>query len=56
LIINSARYMDACWRYARVNRPGHWLPLVAPDAVADLAIDWLDGSVTGRCGLALALS
>jgi len=42
-MVNSSRYMDAPWRYARLDGVGHWLALEAPDAVADLAIDWLDG-------------
>jgi pimeloyl-ACP methyl ester carboxylesterase len=41
-MINSAKYVDATWRYARVDGVGHWLALEAPDAVADLAIDWLN--------------
>ena len=43
-MIGSAKYVDAPWRYARLEGVGHWLPLEAPDAVADLAIEWLDGA------------
>ena len=38
-MIGSAKYVDAPWRYARLEGVGHWLPLEAPDAVADLAIE-----------------
>lgn len=38
----SKRYMDAPFRYRRIERAGHWLPLHAPDAVCALATDWFD--------------
>lgn len=43
-MVNSAKYMDAPWRYTRLEGLGHWLPLEAPDAVADIAIEWWTGS------------
>jgi pimeloyl-ACP methyl ester carboxylesterase len=40
-MVNSARYMAAEWRYARLDGLGHWAPLEAPERVAELALDWL---------------
>ena len=39
---NSEKYMDADWRYERLDGVGHWIPLEAPDALADLTLEWLD--------------
>jgi pimeloyl-ACP methyl ester carboxylesterase len=44
-MINSGNYVDAAWRYARLDGVGHWLALEAPDAVGDLATDWFDGAI-----------
>jgi pimeloyl-ACP methyl ester carboxylesterase len=46
-MFHSGEYMDAPWRFVRLDGPGHWLPLEAPDAVADLAIAWFEGSKNG---------
>lgn len=45
-MVNSARYMDADWRYERLEGFGHWAPLQAPQQLAALILDWLgpDGS------------
>jgi pimeloyl-ACP methyl ester carboxylesterase len=40
-MVNSERYMDADWRYERLEGFGHWAALQAPDQVADLILDWL---------------
>lgn len=40
-MVNSGRYVDAEWRYARLEGPGHWAQLEAPERVADLALEWL---------------
>jgi pimeloyl-ACP methyl ester carboxylesterase len=40
-MVNSGRYMDADWRYERLEGFGHWAPLQAPDQVADLILEWL---------------
>lgn len=42
-MVNSANYMDAPWRYIRLDGRGHWPLLEAPDAVADAAIEWWTG-------------
>jgi pimeloyl-ACP methyl ester carboxylesterase len=36
----SERQMDGAWRYERIERAGHWLPLEQPERVAALALDW----------------
>lgn len=37
----SARAMDAPWRYERLDGAGHWIPLEHPDRLAELALGWL---------------
>lgn len=39
-MLNSARRMDAPWRYERIAGAAHWLPLEQPDRIAALALDW----------------
>lgn len=39
-MLNSARRMDAPWRYERIAGAAHWLPLAQPARIAALAIDW----------------
>ena len=34
--------MDADWRYERLDGVGHWIPIEAPDVLADLTLEWLD--------------
>jgi pimeloyl-ACP methyl ester carboxylesterase len=29
------------WRYERIEGPGHWMQLEAPDAVNELLVDFL---------------
>ena len=36
----SGRFMDAPFRYQRLERVGHWLPLHAPEVVSRLALDF----------------
>ena len=38
----SGKYVDADWRYERLDGVGHWIPLEAPDVLADLTLEWLD--------------
>ena len=40
------------WRYERIDGPGHWMQLEAPDAVNELLLDFLPGiglSPSGKC-------
>lgn len=37
---NSAKYMEAEWRYERIENSSHWIPLDQPEKTAQLAIDW----------------
>lgn len=36
----SGRRMAAHWRYERIERAGHWLPMERPEEIAGLATDW----------------
>ena len=46
-MINSARYVDAPFRYERLARVGHWTPLDAPDRVSALLLDFFAGAGEG---------
>jgi len=37
----SAAYVSGTWRYERLEGPGHWLQLEAPDALNELLVDFL---------------
>jgi pimeloyl-ACP methyl ester carboxylesterase len=37
----SVKYMDAPFRYARLDGVGHWIPVDAPEAASRLVIDFL---------------
>ena len=37
----SAEYVDGPWRYERLDGPGHWMQLEAPDEVNRLLLDFL---------------
>ena len=37
----SARYVTGPWRYERIEGPGHWMQIEAPDAVNRLLLDFL---------------
>lgn len=37
---DSQQRMQAPWRYQRIERAGHWLPLEQPERVAELALQW----------------
>jgi pimeloyl-ACP methyl ester carboxylesterase len=45
-MLGSGRYMDADWKYARLDGLGHWAPLQAPERVAGLVLEWLDAPDT----------
>ncbi|HEY2428335.1 MAG TPA: alpha/beta hydrolase [Acidimicrobiales bacterium] len=38
---DSAAHVSGPWRYERVDGPGHWMQLEAPDAVTRLLLDFL---------------
>jgi pimeloyl-ACP methyl ester carboxylesterase len=40
-MIDSAESVAGTWRYERVEGPGHWLQLEAPEAVSSLLVDFL---------------
>ncbi len=37
----SGQFVDADWRYERIDGPGHWMQLEAPDEVNRLLLDYL---------------
>jgi pimeloyl-ACP methyl ester carboxylesterase len=39
----SSAYVTGPWRYERIDGPGHWMQLEAPDAVNELLLDFLSG-------------
>ncbi len=40
---DSAQSVAGPWRYERLDGPGHWMQLEAPDAVNELLLDFLPG-------------
>ncbi len=40
-MISSGRYVAGPWRYDRIEGCGHWIPLEAPQACAELLLDFL---------------
>lgn len=38
---NSERFVDADWRYQRIEGAGHFIPLDAPEAVTRSILEWL---------------
>ena len=40
-MIRSERHVSASWRYERIEGPGHWMQLEAPDALSELLLDFL---------------
>jgi len=43
----SAAQISGSWRYERIDGPGHWMQLEAPDEVNRLLLDFLPASGTG---------
>ncbi len=39
----SSAYVTGGWRYERIEGPGHWIALEAPDRLSELLIDFLPG-------------
>ena len=42
-MLGSADHVAGTWRYERIEGPGHWMQLEAPDAVNELLLDFLPG-------------
>ncbi|HLN40903.1 MAG TPA: alpha/beta hydrolase [Acidimicrobiales bacterium] len=42
-MLGSADHVAGAWRYERIEGPGHWMQLEAPDAVNELLLDFLPG-------------
>ncbi len=42
-MVESSSFVDATFRYERVEGPGHWLQLEAPERVNELLVDFLGG-------------
>jgi pimeloyl-ACP methyl ester carboxylesterase len=40
-MVDSAKFVTGEWRYERLDGPGHWMQLEAPDAVNRLLVDFL---------------
>ena len=40
-MINSQRYVNAPWRYERIEGANHWMQLTAPDKLNPLLLDYL---------------
>jgi pimeloyl-ACP methyl ester carboxylesterase len=38
---DSAENLTGPWRYERIDGPGHWMQLEAPDAINQLLLDFL---------------
>ena len=45
---SSQRFVDALWRYERLEGPGHWMQLEAPDQVNALLLDFLPAPVAAH--------
>lgn len=41
---SSAAYVDAHWRYERIENIGHWIPLDAPEQLAQLLLEFHSSS------------
>ena len=40
---DSAENVAGPWRYERIDGPGHWVQLEAPDTINELLLDFLPG-------------
>ncbi len=40
-MVSSQRYVNAPWRYERIEGANHWIPLTAPDELNPLLLDYL---------------
>jgi len=39
-MIGSAAFVDAQWRYERLEGVSHWIPVDVPDRLSDLLLDF----------------
>jgi pimeloyl-ACP methyl ester carboxylesterase len=46
-MMNSGAGVAGPWRYERLDGPGHWMQLEAPDEVNRLLVDFLARSPAG---------
>lgn len=42
-MLNSAQYVDATWRYERLDGCSHWIPLEAPGELSGLILEFIGG-------------
>ena len=40
-MVDSAEHVEGSWRYERLDGPGHWMQVEAPDEVNGLLLDFL---------------
>ena len=40
-MINSEKYVESSWRYERIDKCGHWIPLEVPEILSVLLLDFL---------------
>lgn len=40
---DSGEYVTGPWRYERIEGPGHWIPIEAPERLNELLLDFLPG-------------
>jgi pimeloyl-ACP methyl ester carboxylesterase len=43
-MLRSENHVAGSWRYERIDGPGHWMQLEAPEAVNELLLDFLPGA------------
>ncbi len=46
-MVGSGAYVDAAWRYQRVEGASHWLMLDRPDHIAQLLVDYMTAKLAG---------
>jgi pimeloyl-ACP methyl ester carboxylesterase len=48
-MVESGEFVEAPWRYERIDAASHWIPLDAPERLNELLLEWLgaaDGAAT----------
>jgi len=45
-MLESRKYVHGPWRYERIEKAGHFVPLDAPDEVSGLVLEWLGSQET----------